>query len=967
MYVFAMGCSMNIDDRNKIQDRFQYILNMRPVLNKQALFSDTTQDYVTPAEPRFKEKVTVRFRTAKNNVDAVYLISGEKSFEMNKTESDALFDYYSCVITMDQKIFGYYFKIIAGKVVCYFNSRGIAKENQDYYNFRLIAGFRTPTWAKGAVMYQIFVDRFYNGDKSNDVLTNEYTYLDGYSEQVTDWDKYPAEMGVREFYGGDLQGVLDKMDYLEDLGIDVIYFNPLFVSPSNHKYDIQDYDYIDPHIGKIVDDEGELLKDGQKENRFATRYINRVTNKKNLEASNELFAKVVKEAHKRGMKVILDGVFNHCGSFNKWLDRERIYEEQEGYEKGAFISEDSPYKDYFRFHKDDCWPYNPSYDGWWGHDTLPKLNYEGSRELTDYIMKVGRKWVSAPYNADGWRLDVAADLGHSPEFNHRFWKEFRKSVKLANPNAVIIAEHYGYSREWLQGDEWDSVMNYDAFMEPVTWFLTGMQKHSDDYREDLLGNAESFWGAMTHHGTNFTNSSLQVSMNELSNHDHSRFLTRTNKKVGRLHTLGSKAAEEGINKAVFREAVVMQMTWPGAPTIYYGDEAGVCGFTDPDNRRTYPWGHEDRELIEFHKQMIRVHKLNTVLLTGSLMNLGEDYNYIAYGRFDKEEQIVVVVNNNDHEIEKEVATWRIGVPKNASMQRIAFTDQNGFSFNTVTIKAEDGKIKVKLPAESACVFKAIISESGLKRTPVSDENMIDKVYPETTREADAAKSKGEDKSESKAKKADVAEPAKEEKQDKKSIEKADSGKAEETKAESKKDNAKAEGTKTDSAKEGAKAEVSKSENKADSTKADTKQDGAKTEAKTDAKQDNAKAETKSDAKEGSKAEAKADSKTESAKADSEKKEAKDAAKDKSEKKSDDAKDKVAAKDSVKTEADAKKDKASDKPKEEVKAEAAGKEKSKEAAKAEPEEKQPKKSAWEVAEEVLGKPEDNKKSWFPFFK
>ena len=967
MYVFAMGCSMNIDDRNKIQDRFQYILNMRPVLNKQALFSDTTQDYVTPAEPRFKEKVTVRFRTAKNNVDAVYLISGEKSFEMNKTESDALFDYYSCVITMDQKIFGYYFKIIAGKVVCYFNSRGIAKENQDYYNFRLIAGFRTPTWAKGAVMYQIFVDRFYNGDKSNDVLTNEYTYLDGYSEQVTDWDKYPAEMGVREFYGGDLQGVLDKMDYLEDLGIDVIYFNPLFVSPSNHKYDIQDYDYIDPHIGKIVEDEGELLKDGQKENRFATRYINRVTNKKNLEASNELFAKVVKEAHKRGMKVILDGVFNHCGSFNKWLDRERIYEEQEGYEKGAFISEDSPYKDYFRFHKDDCWPYNPSYDGWWGHDTLPKLNYEGSRELTDYIMKVGRKWVSAPYNADGWRLDVAADLGHSPEFNHRFWKEFRKSVKLANPNAVIIAEHYGYSREWLQGDEWDSVMNYDAFMEPVTWFLTGMQKHSDDYREDLLGNAESFWGAMTHHGTNFTNSSLQVSMNELSNHDHSRFLTRTNKKVGRLHTLGSKAAEEGINKAVFREAVVMQMTWPGAPTIYYGDEAGVCGFTDPDNRRTYPWGHEDRELIEFHKQMIRVHKLNTVLLTGSLMNLGEDYNYIAYGRFDKEEQIVVVVNNNDHEIEKEVATWRIGVPKNASMQRIAFTDQNGFSFNTVTIKAEDGKIKVKLPAESACVFKAIISESGLKRTPVSDENMIDKVYPETTREADAAKSKGEDKSESKAKKADVAEPAKEEKQDKKSIEKADSGKAEETKAESKKDNAKAEGTKTDSAKEGAKAEVSKSENKADSTKADTKQDGAKTEAKTDAKQDNAKAETKSDAKEGSKAEAKADSKTESAKADSEKKEAKDAAKDKSEKKSDDAKDKVAAKDSVKTEADAKKDKASDKPKEEVKAEAAGKEKSKEAAKAEPEEKQPKKSAWEVAEEVLGKPEDNKKSWFPFFK
>ena len=950
---------MNIEDRNKIQDRFQYILNMRPVLNKQALFSDTTQDYVTPAEPRFKEKVTVRFRTAKNNVDAVFLISGSKSVEMVKTEVDAMFDYYSCVITMDEKIFGYCFQIIAGKVMCYYNSRGISKDVQEYYNFRLIAGFRTPTWAKGAVMYQIFVDRFYNGDKSNDVLTNEYTYLDGYSEQVTDWGKYPAQMGVREFYGGDLQGVLDKMDYLEDLGIDVIYFNPLFVSPSNHKYDIQDYDYIDPHIGKIVDDEGELLKDGQKENRFATRYINRVTNKKNLEASNELFAKVVKEAHKRGIKVILDGVFNHCGSFNKWLDRERIYEEQEGYEKGAFISEDSPYKDYFRFHKDDCWPYNPSYDGWWGHDTLPKLNYEGSRELTDYIMKIGRKWVSAPYNADGWRLDVAADLGHSPEFNHRFWKEFRKSVKLANPNAVIIAEHYGYSREWLQGDEWDSVMNYDAFMEPVTWFLTGMQKHSDDYREDLLGNAESFWGAMTHHGTNFTNSSLQVSMNELSNHDHSRFLTRTNKKVGRLHTLGSKAAEEGINKAVFREAVVMQMTWPGAPTIYYGDEAGVCGFTDPDNRRTYPWGHEDRELIEFHKQMIRVHKLNGVLLTGSLMNLGEDYNYVAYGRFDKEEQIVVMVNNNDHEIEKEVSTWRIGVPKNAQMQRIAFTDQNGFSFNTVTIRAEDGKIKVKLPAESACVFKAIISENGLKRTPVSDENMVDKQYPEKAKEAESPKSKTEEakkdipeKAESKVKKAE-AETIKEEKPDKKSEKTENKEVAAKAESDAKKESSKAEGAKAESKSE-SKAEDSKSDNKTEGTKSDSKSESKSENAKADAAKSEGKADSKADSKaesskSGNKAEGtKSEGKSENAKSEGAKSEAK------SDNKSGEAKaEEKAAKSETKSDGKA----------DGVKADSDKKDK----AAAKEEETKPKKSAWEVAEEVLGKPEDNKKSWFPFFK
>ena len=172
------------------------------------------------------------------------------------------------------------------------------------------------------------------------MLTNEYCYIGEPVHRVEDWGRYPAQMDVREFYGGDLQGVLDKMDYLQELGVEVIYFNPLFVSPSNHKYDIQDYDYIDPHLGKIVSDEGELLPDGQRENRFASRYIDRVTNKANLEASNEMFAQVVAEAHRRGMRVILDGVFNHCGSFNKWMDRERIYENAEGYDKGAYVSAD---------------------------------------------------------------------------------------------------------------------------------------------------------------------------------------------------------------------------------------------------------------------------------------------------------------------------------------------------------------------------------------------------------------------------------------------------------------------------------------------------------------------------------------------------------------------------------------------------------------------------------------------------
>lgn len=696
---------MDINQFQKAEKNQQYFAGMRPVFNRKALFTDLSEDYVSPMEPSAYGEATVRFRSAKNNIDKVFFIHKNEKHLMFKTESDAYFDYYSHTVQLEDEKLSYYFEVHAGKISCFYDRRGVTKDTNEYYHFHIIPGFKTPDWAKGAVFYQIYVDRFYNGDPSNDVLTNEYQYIGDKTVKVEDWNKYPAAMGVREFYGGDLQGVLDKMDYLQDLGVDVIYFNPLFVSPSNHKYDIQDYDYIDPHFGKIVHDEGELLRPEQTENRFATRYIDRVSNKENLEASNELFAEVVKEAHRRGMKVILDGVFNHCGSFNKWLDRERIYENVPGYEKGAYIDKDSPYHSYFQFHDENKFPYNGSYDGWWGHDTLPKLNYENSRQLLDYVLYIGRKWVSPPYNADGWRLDVAADLGHTPEFNHSFWKEFRKTVKMANPDAIILAEHYGSPLDWLQGQEWDTVMNYDAFMEPVTWFLTGMQKHSDDYREDMRGNADNFWGAMRHHCAAFTMPSFLVAMNELSNHDHSRFLTRTNHKVGRTNTLGPEAANGGVNKAVLREAVVIQMTWPGAPTIYYGDEAGVCGFTDPDNRRTYPWGHEDQELIAFHKEVIRIHKTHREFLTGSLKYLDADYNVIGFGRFNREGQSVILVNNNDYEVTREVSVWYLGIPKECALTCLMITTAEGYSTAAKQYPVISGKVRVTLPATSAIILR----------------------------------------------------------------------------------------------------------------------------------------------------------------------------------------------------------------------------------------------------------------------
>lgn len=678
-------------------------------MNKNALFCDGTSDYVIPAEPGIHEKVRLRFRTARDDAQEVCLISGGETLQMQKMSSGEVFDYYETEVQLTDTMFVYYFRIKSESEELCYHRCGVSEHPVEYYNFRIMPGFSTPAWAKGAVMYQIFVDRFCNGDPSNDVEDGEYVYIGEPVCKVKDWNEFPAAMDIRRFHGGDLQGVLDKLDYLEELGVEVIYFNPLFVSPSNHKYDIQDYDYIDPHYGVIIEDGGEVLPEGEKDNTRATKYQKRTGDIRNLEASNRLFAKLVGEMHTRGMRVILDGVFNHCGSFNKWMDRERIYEPQPEYEKGAYVSAQSPYRDFFHFfdEREEAWPYNKNYDGWWGHDTLPKLNYEDSPTLEEYILNIGKKWVSPPYNADGWRLDVAADLGYSNEYNHIFWENFRKAVKSANPQALILAEHYGDPGEWLQGDEWDSVMNYDAFMEPLTWFLTGMEKHSDERRTDLWGNADNFVNTMNHFMASMLTPSLQVAMNELSNHDHSRFLTRTNHIVGRVAQLGSKAAEEGINLAVMREAVAVQMTWVGAPTVYYGDEAGVCGFTDPDSRRTYPWGQENRELVEFHKEMIRIHKREKLLRTGSLKMLSWSSNVLAYARFQEGEQIIVVLNNSKELKEVTIPVWQAEVPMKGKMERLMYSWEKSYTTERDIYLVEDGETVVNMGKHSVLIMKPV--------------------------------------------------------------------------------------------------------------------------------------------------------------------------------------------------------------------------------------------------------------------
>ena len=338
---------------------------------------------------------------------------------------------------------------------------------------------------------------------------------------------------------------------------------------------------------------------------------------------------------------------------------------------------------------------------------MPKLNYEESRQLYDYILHIGRKWVSPPYNADGWRLDVAADLGQSEEFNHQFWRDFRTAVKEANPEAIILAEHYDDAGSWLMGDQWDTIMNYSAFMEPVTWFLTGMEKHSDERRGDLLGNTQAFVDAMVYHMSRFQYPSLMVSMNELSNHDHSRFLTRTNQTVGRTASLGPEAANQNINKGIMRAAVMIQMTWPGAPTLYYGDEAGLCGWTDPDNRRTYPWGREDQELIQYHRDIIAIHKTETALMRGSLKYLHGGFKVICYGRFTDTEKMIVLINAGFDEARVKISVWEVGVTDNEDMVEVIMSNEEGYTMEKKVHPVTSGVLDITLPRVSSILLKTI--------------------------------------------------------------------------------------------------------------------------------------------------------------------------------------------------------------------------------------------------------------------
>jgi cyclomaltodextrinase len=516
----------------------------------------------------------------------------------------------------------YYFRVERSGCVWYCgnNARSLGGAGEVYphvppgYQITVyLAGTQTPAWWKDSVMYQIFVDRFCNGMDDGQVRNPKKDSL-----LHAHWDSTPlyirdpdTKRVIRwDFYGGNLYGVKKQLPYLQELGVSVLYLNPIFESPSNHKYDTADYHKIDPMFG-----------------------------------DNALFADLCAEAEQYGIKIILDGVFSHTGSDSLYFNREGNYPDT-----GAYQSKDSPYYSWYRFAK-----HPDEYECWWGIDVLPNVD-EMNPSYQQFIIH-GENSVLRYWNrmgAKGWRLDVADELPDA------FIREFRRVLKEMDPESILIGEvwedasnkvSYGERRGYLLGDELDSVMNY-PFRRIALDFLLGRTCSVETHRA-LMSLYE-----------NYPKPHFYSLMNLISSHDVPRILTELQEAVPSSASTAEVRRELAVRR--LKLLVVWQMTFPGVPSIYYGDEAGMEGGVDPYNRGPYPWGKENQELQAWYRQVIGWRKRYDVLRTGTWCSLAltpDVYGYIRriehgldlFGQPKKDNTAVVLLNRSMTEtIEVEV-------------------------------------------------------------------------------------------------------------------------------------------------------------------------------------------------------------------------------------------------------------------------------------------------------------------------
>ncbi|CEQ25229.1 alpha-amylase [[Clostridium] sordellii] len=485
-----------------------------------------------------------------------------------------------------ENIYFYYFKSIEGETldVKYYGKSYDCGECVEYHDINYINKYQitvsrkteSPKWFKEGILYHIFVDRFNRTGKINNPKKNSFIYAN--------WEDTPMYIKNKEnevirwdFHGGNLKGIISKLNYLKGLGVTVIYLSPIFKSQSNHKYDTGDYKTIDPMFG-----------------------------------DEEIFKELIYKASKKGINIILDGVFSHTGDDSIYFNKYGNYDSL-----GAYQSKNSKFFSWYNF-KD----YPNEYDCWWGVKSLPNVN-ETENSYMDYIIRdkdsVIKKWMN--YGVKGWRLDVVDELPS------KFLETLKKETLNIDNESVIIGEvwedasnkiSYSERRKYFLGNQLNGVTGY-VFKNIVVDFLKGNV------------NSQAVYNRFMTIKENYPKDAFKSNLNLLGTHDTRRILTELNEE-----------------KELLKLAVFIQMTFEGVPYVYYGDEAGLRGETDPDNRRTYPWENEDKDILNFYKKIIKERKNNKLLSSGETKFLKlSNQNILGYIRYIKTDKILVLINRSN--------------------------------------------------------------------------------------------------------------------------------------------------------------------------------------------------------------------------------------------------------------------------------------------------------------------------------
>ena len=535
-------------------------------MNKYAVFHILDTPY---AYGKDKDTLIVRVRVARNDIKKCYIhykdrYDWENSYrkkEMVIVAETELFTYYQVEVSVFRNRYRYYFEFIDNNDESFeYNERGFVNKNFKYndmnsFQFPYIAEedlYEEEKWLQESIIYQIFPDRFCNGDNSKNI------------EGTLSWGK--GKVNTKSMYGGDLRGVIEKLSYLKELGVNLIYLTPVFKSTTNHKYNTRDYFDIDPQFGTI----------------------------------NEA-RELVEKAHNNGIKIIFDAVFNHSGS-DFFAFKDLIKNQQQ-----------SKYKDWYFI---DSWPVSQAKDKYYtfanGCENMPKLN-TNNEEVKEYLLSVGEYWIKE-IGIDGWRLDVCDEVGHG------FWRAFRKRIKNANKNTIIIGEIMHEANSFLKGDQLDGIMNY-PFKNAII----------DFFGKNII-NAREFLDIMAENRVLYMDSIIRQMWNLIGSHDTKRIYNE---------------CEGNINK--IKLAIAYQFLYIGVPYIYYGDEIGLDGEDDPDNRKCMIWDEENqnKDLLNFYKMMIKLRKANKELIYGDFEEIYCKDDLLAFKRVLKDTNILVLFNNSD--------------------------------------------------------------------------------------------------------------------------------------------------------------------------------------------------------------------------------------------------------------------------------------------------------------------------------